>query len=374
MSNHSLQKELLPDEELARQLEAVFGSDSEIWLTSEINTCRENRLITGRVISVVGDGVLVDVGFKSEAVISLREWQDPTGVIVPPQVGDEVLVFVINLENDEGTLVLSHRKARRLVQWAQFVRKHKEDDQVSGIVLCQVRSGLLVDVGITAFLPVSQIDIRRPANLEEYVGKRIDAVILRLDRKRQNVIISRRRVHVHVDPLPQYGILGKLAVGQVRKGVVKNIAEFGAFVDLGGIDGLLHITDMSWGRVNNVHDIVRLDQELDVYILEVDLSKVKVRLSLKHLTPSPWVNVHEKYPVGSWHQGEVINIMSYGAFVQLEFGIVGLVHISEMHGPQPIQHPAELVKVGDIVEVQVVNINAEKSEISLRMRRATPNT
>jgi len=223
------------------------------------------------------------------------------------------------------------------------------------------------------FLPASQVDIRRPQSIDEYIDRTIECVILKIDEQRRNIVVSRRKLIEDRRRLQKDKLMAELETGQIRKGVVKNIAEFGAFVDLGGIDGLLHITDMSWGRITNPHDMVKIDQELEVYILNVDKEKEKIALSLKHKTASPWQDVQAKYPVGSRHTGEVVNIMSYGAFVKLEPGIEGLVHISEMSWTKRINHPSELVQIGDQIEVQVLNINQDKQEISLGMKQVQPN-
>src|SRR6185312_15115564 len=228
-------------------------------------------------------------------------------------------------------------------------------DVVSGKVLKKIKGGLLVNIGVNVFLPASQVDIRRPQSIDEYIDRTINCVILKIDELRRNIVVSRRKLIEDTRRLQKDKLLSELEVGQVRKGTVKNIAEFGAFVDLGGIDGLLHITDMGWHRVTNPRDVVQIDQELEVYILHIDREKERIALSLKHKTPSPWQNIEAKYPMNSRHEGEVVNIMPYGAFVKLEPGI------------------EELVQIGDKVEVQVLNINHDKKEISLGMKQCQSN-
>jgi small subunit ribosomal protein S1 len=316
----------------------------------------------------------VDIVYKSEGVIALQEWYDEgADKIIPPQIGDEVQVLLDAVEDESGAIVLSFRKAKRQKEWEDVISKHKEGDVVSGMVTRKIKGGLLVNIGVNVFLPASQVDIRRPPDIGDYIGRTIECKILKIDEARRNIVVSRRKLIEDLRQEMKEKLLKEIEPHQVRKGVVKNIADFGAFVDLGGIDGLLHITDMSWGRVTNPHEVVHIDQELEVYILQVDKEKEKIALSLKHKTASPWQDVEKKYPVGSRHQGEVVNIMSYGAFVKLEPGIEGLVHISEMSWTKRINHPSELVQVGDQIEVQVLNINREKQEISLGMKQVQPN-
>jgi small subunit ribosomal protein S1 len=333
-----------------------------------------NKIVSGRVANIVGDDVVVDIGYKSEGIIPLQEWYDEgEDKIKPPQIGDEIQVLLDAVEDESGAIVLSYRKAKRQKEWEDVIAKHKEGDVVSGLVTRKIKGGLLVNIGVNVFLPASQVDIRRPPDIAEFILRTIECMILKIDEARRNIVVSRRRLlEVQRDQMKKK-LLAEIEPGQVRKGVVKNIAEFGAFVDLGGIDGLLHITDMSWGRVSNPHEVVHIDQQLDVYIISVDKEKEKIALGLKQKSPSPWQNVADKYPVGSRHRGEVVNVMSYGAFVKLEPGIEGLVHISEMSWTRRINHPSELVSIGDQIDVQVLNINKEKQEISLGMKQVQPN-
>jgi small subunit ribosomal protein S1 len=278
-----------------------------------------------------------------------------------------------SIEDESGAVVLSYRKALWQVQWQAVFSKVKEGDVVTGPVTRKIKGGLLVNIGVNVFLPASQVDIRRPQDIGAYIGKTVECKILKIDEARRNIVVSRRQLLEDQREALKKQLLSEIEVGQIRKGIVKNIAEFGAFVDLGGIDGLLHITDMSWGRISNPRDVVQIDEHLEVYILRVERDREKIALSLKHKTPSPWANVAEKYPVDSRHKGEVVNVMNYGAFVKLEQGIEGLVHISEMSWTRRINHPSELVQIGDQIEVQVLNINKEKQEISLGMKQVVPN-
>ncbi|HXG10372.1 MAG TPA: 30S ribosomal protein S1 [Gemmataceae bacterium] len=380
MVNRNLLRQFdLPETELQQELEAVFrredtGGNVEDWLPHEEQEFEVNKIVSGRVVNVIGDEVVVDVGYKSEGVIPLSEWYDEgLDKIVPPQPGDEIQVLLDQVEDDTGAIVLSYKKAKRQKEWEQVIEKHKEGDVVSGVVTRKIKGGLLVNIGVNVFLPASQVDIRRPPDIADYIGKTIECKILKIDEARRNIVVSRRKLLEDQRQEMKEKLLREIEPGQIRRGIVKNIAEFGAFVDLGGIDGLLHITDMSWGRISNPHEVVHIDQPLDVYILSVDKEREKIALSLKHKTPSPWENVEKKYPVGSRHVGEVVNVMSYGAFVKLEPGIEGLVHISEMSWTKRINHPSELVSIGDQIEVQVLNINKEKQEISLGMKQVQPN-
>jgi small subunit ribosomal protein S1 len=353
-------------QDIEHGIDDIYGEEPQVF--------EVNKIVSGRVTRIDGDQVVVDVGFKSEGIISRGEWYDEgLDKIVDPQVGDTIDVLLDTVEDEDGSIVLSYRKAKRQKEWEQVIKEHKEGDEVEGAVTRKIKGGLLVNIGVNVFLPASQVDIRRPPDIADYIGKTIKCKILKIDEARRNIVVSRRKLLEDQREEMKKKLLGEIEVGQVRQGIVKNIAEFGAFVDLGGIDGLLHITDMSWGRVNNPHEVVKIDQQLEVYILNVDKEREKIALSLKHKTASPWQNVADKYPVGSRHTGEVVNVMSYGAFVKLEPGIEGLVHISEMSWTKRINHPSELVSIGDQIEVQVLNINKEKQEISLGMKQTQPN-
>jgi small subunit ribosomal protein S1 len=354
------------------ELEAQFTQEQ--WLPPEEEEKEVNKIVTGRVLRIEGEEVWVDVNYKSEGVIPLNEWYDEGfDKVVPPKPGDSIQVLVDAVEDEGGSIVLSYRKAKRQKEWEDVIARHKEGDVVSGQVTRKIKGGLLVNIGVNVFLPASQVDIRRPPDIADYIGRTIDCKILKIDEARRNIVVSRRKLIEDQRTEMKEKLLREISPQQVRKGIVKNIAEFGAFVDLGGIDGLLHITDMSWGRVSNPHEVVKIDQELEVYILSVDKEKEKIALSLKHKQPSPWEEVEKKYPIGTKHTGEVVNVMSYGAFVKLEAGIEGLVHISEMSWTKRINHPSEMVAIGDQIEVQVLNINKDKQEISLGIKQVQPN-
>ena len=337
-----------------------------------------NQIVQGRILRVEGEFVLVDVGYKSEGIIPLHEWEegDPQ-----PTSGEMIEVLIEDLEDSMGGLIedgrgmltLSKRKAEKIKAWQRVMESVHENDVVSGIVSRKIKGGLLVDIGVSVFLPASQVDIRRPADIGDYIGKTIQCKVLKIDEARRNIVVSRRALIEEQREQKKKELLSELKVGERRKGIVKNIAEFGAFVNLGGIDGLLHITDMSWGRINHPSEMLQIDQEVEVQILHIDYDKEKIALGLKQKSASPWEDVEQKYSVGSRIKGEVVNVMSYGAFVKLEEGIEGLVHISEMSWTKRISHPSELTQIGDEIEVVVLGINKEKQEISLGIKQTQEN-
>jgi small subunit ribosomal protein S1 len=336
-----------------------------------------NQIVEGKIIRIDEEFVLVDVGYKSEGMIPRDEWEpeDPD----QPEIGQIIRVLVEDVEDnmghldERGMITLSKRKAEKIEKWMKVMETVHENDVVKGEVTRKIKGGLLVDIGVNVFLPASQVDIRRPHDIGEYIGKTIECMVLKIDEARRNIVVSRRSLIESQRAEKKADLLKKLEVGQTRKGVVKNIADFGAFVDLGGIDGLLHITDMSWGRINHPSEMVKIDDELEVMVLHIDYEKEKIALGLKQRQPSPWQNVAAKYPVGSVVKGSVVNVMSYGAFVKLEDGIEGLVHISEMSWTKRISHPSELVNIDDVIDVVVLRIDEQKQEISLGMKQTQSN-
>jgi len=326
-------------------------------------------ILKGRIIGRAGDDVVVDVGLKSEGIIDVNEWDDKSAI----DIGDEIDVYLDNIESESGIIELSKRKADRIINWNQITQTSNEGDIVKGKVMRKIKGGLLVDIGVPVFLPASQVDVRRPGDIGEYIGREIEAKILKIDMERRNIVISRRKLIEEKRGAAKEKLMSEIQVGQTRKGTVKNIADFGAFVDLGGIDGLLHITDMSWDRINHPSQLVKIDEQIEVKILNIDMQKEKIALGLKQLKPSPWENIGDRYPVSSKVKGEVVNIMNYGAFVKLEPGVEGLVHISEMSWTRRINHPSELINVGDMVEVIVLDVSKDKQEISLGMKQTEVN-
>ncbi|MDO4575529.1 MAG: 30S ribosomal protein S1 [Planctomycetia bacterium] len=362
------------DEEVQQAMQDLNEADVD-WGGHEIAV---NQIVEGKVHHVSGDMVIVDVGYKSEGYVNRDEWDEGQEL---PNPGDTIRVLIEEVEDGSGPqineangmLVLSKRKAEKIEAWKKVMESVHEGDVVEGEVTRKIKGGLLVDIGVNVFLPASQVDIRRPADIGEYIGRRIKCAVLKIDEARRNIVVSRRSLIEAERSEQKKKLLDELQPGQRRKGTVKNLAEFGAFVDLGGIDGLLHITDMSWGRINHPEEMLHLDQEIEVQILSVDHKKEKIALGLKQKTASPWEEVEAKYPPGKVVTGAVVNVMSYGAFVKLEEGVEGLVHISEMSWTKRINHPSELVSPGDEIQVVVLSINKEKQEISLGIKQTQQN-
>jgi small subunit ribosomal protein S1 len=362
------------DEDACSLLADAFGADvaqgdMTSLLEGRLEDFEPGAILDGKIVGFAGDNIVVDVGLKSEGLIDKGEFEDAASM----QLGETVKVLLEALEGDQGIVALSKRKADRIINWQRLLETTKEGDEVKGKVIRKIKGGLLVDIGVHSFLPASQVDIRRPHDLGEFVGKEIRAEILKIDQQRRNIVVSRRKLIEHERETAKSRLLEKVKEGDTIKGRVKNIADFGAFIDLGGIDGLLHITDMSWGRVNHPSDIVKLDQELEVRILNIDYEKEKIALGLKQKEASPWEAIEQRYPKDSRIKGTVVSIMSYGAFVRLEDGVEGLVHISEMSWTRRINHPSEMVEPSQEVDVVVLEIDKDKQEISLGMKQIEMN-
>ena len=363
----------LNDPDIDREVDAVLNqmedpTHLEQLYEDSIQAFETGSVVAGRVVRIIGNEAIIDVGFKSEGSVPLEEFQG--GEV---EVGQKVDVLLEAVEDESGLVLLSKRKADRIKGWERVLNTHAEGDVVEGRVSRKIKGGLLVDIGVPVFLPASQVDIRRPADVSDYIGQRIHCKILKIDAERRNIVVSRRRLIEEEREEAKRQLLSTMTVGQMRDGVVKNIADFGAFVDLGGIDGLLHITDMAWGRVGHPSEVVSIDQKLSVKILSIDREKEKVALGLKQKTESPWHNIEAKYPIGEKVTGEVVNITPYGAFVKLEEGIEGLVHVSEMSWTKRVNHPSEVVSTGEEVEVVVLAIDKAKQEISLGMKQTEVN-
>jgi small subunit ribosomal protein S1 len=357
------------DKAVALALGDAASDLSKLVANDEVQDFTPGAILKGKVSSVVGDDFVVELGLKSEGILERSDFDEPENV----KIGDEVRVLLEDVEGDTGLVKISKRKADRIINWETIMQSKKEGNPVSGKVTKKIKGGLLVDIGVPVFLPASQVDIRRPGEISDWIGRTIDAVILKIDEERRNIVISRRKMIEQQREELKRKTLDGLTVGEIRKGTVKNIADFGAFIDLGGIDGLLHITDMSWGRINHPSDLLKIDQEIEVKVLSIDKEKEKIALGLKQREASPWENIEQKYPVGSVHEAEVVNIMSYGAFCKLQEGVEGLVHISEMSWTKRINHPSEVVTQGQKVKVKVLEINKDKQEISLGMKQVEEN-
>ncbi len=382
MVDRNLLREFAVDDaELEAVMDASFDMLEDV-INEEAQTYDINDILVGTVVRFDDEEVIVDIGYKSEGVIQREEWEDGE---VLPAVGSKIEVLLEEFEDSIGLIVLSMKKARRVRDWEEIIKTHNEGDIVKGPVVRKIKGGLLVAIGremdgdtvikngVNVFLPASQVDVRRPSDIADYIGNDIECMILKIDEARRNIVVSRRRLIEEAREKEKKALLEVLEIGHLRQGTVKNIADFGAFVDLGGIDGLLHITDMSWGRINHPTEMVKIDEKIEVMVLNIDYEKEKIALGLKQKTKSPWENVAEQYPVDTVIKGEVVNVLSYGAFVKLEDGIEGLVHISEMSWTRRVNHPSELVSIGDVVEVMVLGINEEKQEISLGMKQTQSN-
>ena len=331
----------------------------------------EGDLVTGEVVKIEHDEVLLDIGYKSEGVIPVRELSirkdaDPSELV---EVGDKIEALVLQKEDKDGRLILSKKRAEYERSWISVEEKFKAGEPVTGEVIEVVKGGLIIDIGLRGFLPASLVDLRRVKDLDMYLNTEIEARIIEMDRNRNNVVLSRRVLLEEGRKNERAEILAKLTKGMRLKGTVSSIVDFGAFVDLGGIDGLVHISELSWNHVNHPSEVVKVGQEVEVEVLDVDLNRERISLGLKQTQPDPWIKLVEAYPVGTIVDGTVTKIVPFGAFVQLGEATEGLVHISEM-APRHIETPAQVVKVGDVVKVKVMEINPERRRISLSMKAA----
>jgi len=367
-------KKLVPSDEevetlLDQSISGGKGEDLTSMYEESVKNFEEDSILKGKIVNIVGDEVIIDVGYKSEGTIHLNEFSEPAAV----KVGDDVDVYLEAVEDDSGYIVLSKKRADRIRGWEQIISTHKEGDLVKGKVIHKIKGGLLVDIGVPVFLPASQVGIRRSADISDYIGQEVEGKIIKIDEERMNIVISRRRLIEEEREKMKQALLEEIEEGQLRTGEVKNLADFGAFVDLGGIDGLLHITDMSWGRVGHPSELLKIGDKIEIKVLKIDRERERIALGLKQKSENPWNNIEEKYPISSRVSGRVVNIMSYGAFVKLETGVEGLVHVSEMSWTKRINHPSEMVSIGDVVDVVVLDINKDKQEISLGMKQCEVN-
>jgi small subunit ribosomal protein S1 len=374
MVNKSIFREFEIDEqELDQSISEALGTSDQEGILKVIDKTVQNfepgTILKGKIVNYIGDDVIIEVGLKSEGSVSAGEFDDPSEI----QVGDPIEVLLEAVESDSGLVILSKRKADRIRGWERIIENYKEGDTIKGKATRRIKGGLLVDVGVPVFLPASQVDVRRPGDIAEFIGTELEAKILKIDQERRNIVISRRKLLEETRANAKRNLMEDIEVGQLRKGIVKNIADFGAFVDLGGLDGLLHITDMSWGRVNHPSELVRLDQEIEIKILSIDREREKIALGLKQKSESPWVSAEKRYLIGAIVKGTIVNITNYGAFIKLEEGIEGLVHISEMSWTKRISHPSEIMQAHSEIDVVVLQVNPAKQEISLGIKQLTEN-
>ena len=363
----------LSEENLDEQVGGMFGEKENAFLEEVLQKKVDSRLpgavLKGTIVSRIGNDVIVEVGLKSEGVVDASEF-DRSEEIEP---GREIDVLLEDTDSESGLVLLNKRRADVIRGWETIINTRKEGDVVKGRVIRRIKGGLLVDIGVPVFLPASQVDIRKPGDISRFIGKEVKSKILKIDVEGRNIVVSRRKLIEEERRSSKEKILSEIEVGQLRKGVVKNIADFGVFVDLGGLDGLLHISDLSWGRISHPSEVVKLDQEIECVVIGVDKKNEKISLGLKQKTASPWEDIHERYPVGAKVKGKVVNVMNYGVFVRLEDGVEGLVHISEMSWTRRLTHPSEMINLKDEIEVVVLNVNKEKHEISLGLKQTEVN-
>ena len=356
MSKNNINLEDMPS------MEELLGGQTNV-------NFQENTLVKGRVAEKTDKGVLLDIGYKAEALVDRQEIKNWDTI----QVGDELEVYLEQIEDEENIPVVSIHKAELQKAWDSIVANYEEGGLIKGTIRNRVKGGLIVDVGVEAFLPGSQVDLGPARNLDDYVGKQEDFKILKINAERRNIVLSRRELLEAARAEQRAKLMDELIPKQIRRGVVKNITEFGAFVDLNGMDGLLHITDMSWGRVSHPSEVVKVGEEIEVMILEVDRERQRVSLGLKQKEGNPWDTVDVKYPKDSRIKGRVVNVMPYGAFVELEEGIEGLIHVSEMSWTKKVNRASDILHEGDEVEAVVLDVNKEDRKISLGLRQTQSN-
>ncbi|MFO7891933.1 MAG: 30S ribosomal protein S1, partial [bacterium] len=335
-----------------------------------LSDIKVDEIVTGRVQAITKNYVLVDIGFKSEGAIPVEEFDDVSKI----NVSDEIEVFIESLEDSEGQLVLSRKKANFVRKWEEIVKYYKSGETIKGVCKRRIKGGIVIDLqGVEAFLPGSQIDVKPIRDFDSLIGKEFDFKIVKINRLRRNIVVSRRVILEESRAEQREQIVQNIQRGDVYKGTVKNITDFGVFIDLGGVDGLLHINDLSWGRINHPSEVVSLDDEIEVMILDYNDAKDRISLGLKQLQSHPWEGIEEKYPIDSTVEGKIVSIADYGAFVELEKGVEGLIHISEMTWNRYNTHPAKIVNLGEVVKVKILSIEKEKKRISLGLKQLTPD-
>ena len=362
-------------ENMENQIDAEmnFAELLEGYVTPEMGDLEEGQIVKGEIVGINGETVLVSVGFKSEGQIPAEEFRDAQGNLIVKE-GDQVEVYVARKNENDGTIILSFEKAKRMQLFDQLEKVLEDNGVITGIITRRIKGGYTVDLGgVEAFLPGSHVDLRPVPDMDALVNQNYEFRVLKINRRRSNVIVSRRVLLEEERDAKRGKLLQELAEGQIVKGKAKNITEYGVFVDLGGLDGLLHITDMSWKRIRHPREMVSLGQELELKVLSFDKDNQKVSLGLKQLVPDPWQDITARFPEGSHHTGKVTNLVDYGVFVELEPGVEGLVHISEMSWTRKLRHPSQMVHQGDEVEVVILGVDSEKKRISLGMKQVKPN-
>ncbi len=367
-----IQKLGFTPQELDSKVNELFGeTENKLLLEAldkKVDILVQGNILKGRILQQIGNDVILEIGLKSEGVVDASEFDSPDEI----QPGNEIEILIEEVDSG-GLILLNKRKADRIRGWERIISTKKEGDVVKGTVIRRIKGGLLVDISVPVFLPASQVDIRKPGDISRFIGQQVECQILKIDTENKNIVVSRRKIIEEARAASKEKLLTEIEVGQKRKGIVKNIADFGVFVDLGGLDGLLHISDLSWGRVSHPSEVVQLDQEIECVVIGVDKENEKVSLGLKQKNPSPWENIEARYPIGTRVKGTVVNVMNYGIFVRLEEGVEGLVHISEMSWTKKINYPGDIYKVGDEIEIVILDVNKEKQEISLGIKQLEAN-
>ena len=356
-------------EEIKEEKTTEEGFNLEIAYGKTFRRLNEGDIVKGKVLAIGQKDVYIDLGYKSEGIISVTEFKDVENL----KVGDEYDVFVESKENEDGLISVSRRKIEKMQGWDKIAVTCKEGDFIEGKVTRKVKGGLMVDVGVEAFLPASLVALKGFGNVNQLIGQVLLFKIVKMNKARKNIVLSRKDAILKERETVKTKVMGELKSGELRKGVVKNITDFGAFVDLGGIDGLLHITDMSWGRISHPSEIVAIGDTIEVVVLNFDKDNMKVSLGLKQKTENPWRDVEKKYPVGTKIKGKVVNIMPYGAFVELEKGLEGLVHVSELSWTVRVNNPQDVLAIGDMVEALVLSVDPAGQKISLGVKQIEPN-
>ena len=356
-------------DEDAKLFQKLLNNKEDKAEEGSISSMEVGQIFSGTIVELTPDFVVVDVGLKSEGLIPVNEFNNPKELIL----GNEIEVFLDRTEGEDGQIVLSREKARRHRQWEYIIDHCEEGSIVEGKVIRKVKGGLMVDIGMEAFLPGSQIDNKRIKNLDEYLDKSFDFKILKINIERKNIVVSRRELLEEERSSKKAELLENIAEGEIRKGIVKNITDFGVFLDLDGIDGLLHITDMTWKRIKHPSEMVQLNDELEVMILHIDRDKGRVALGLKQKETNPWEEIEQKYPPGTRISGKIVNLVPYGAFIEIEPGIEGLIHVSEMSWIKNVTDPSEIVTKGDELEAIVLSVQKEEGKISLGIKQTEKN-
>ena len=352
-----------------RSIRPSASPELEALFSSALQNFNEGSIVQGTIVDIRPSEVLVDIGYKSEGVIPSNEFRNKDEL----QIGDRVEVLLERLEDDNGLVILSKQRAELQQNWERILSNFREGDLIEGAITARVKGGMIVDVGIEAFLPGSQLDLVPVKNPDDLVGKTLQFKILKINKDRRNIVVSRRELLEEQRREQKQQLLQTLAKNQIRTGTVKNITDFGAFIDLSGLDGLLHITDMSWGRISHPSEMLKVGQELEVMILDIDYEKERVSLGLKQRLNNPWDNIAAKYPVGHRIRGKVVNLMPYGAFVELEEGVEGLVHVSELSWTKRVSRAADVLTVGQEVDAVILGVNVDDKKISLGIRQTEEN-